>query len=104
MLAQILNSLKRRRIGLCLNSPENAIALSIDEKTSIQALERPNGHVLTNSNQIVRGMKSAYARHGTANLFSALEVATGVVHSMIFEKKRRVEFLEFMDQDRFRLA
>ena len=42
MLAQILNSLKRRRIGLCLNPPENAIVLSIDEKTGIQALERPN--------------------------------------------------------------
>ena len=85
-------------IGLYLNPPENAIVISVDEKTSIQALERPSGYVMTQSGEIVRGIKSTYTRHGVVNLFSALEVATGAVHSEIFERKRRVEFLEFMDQ------
>ena len=85
-------------VGLYLDPPKNAIVLSVDEKTSIQALERPSGYVRTKSGEVVRGIKSTYVRHGVVNLFSALEVATGLVHSNIFERKRRVEFLEFMDQ------
>src|SRR5271157_2159625 len=39
-----------------------------------------------------------FKRHGTLNLFAALEVATGAVHMQTTQQKRRVEFLEFMDQ------
>jgi hypothetical protein len=85
-------------IGLYLNPPENAVVISVDEKTSVQALERPSGYVMTKSGAIVRDIKSTYERHGVVNLVSALEVATGVVHSRIFERKRRIEFIEFMDQ------
>jgi transposase len=85
-------------IGLYLNPPENALVLSIDEKPSIQALERATGYVETDSGKIVRGFKSTYKRHGTLNLFAALEVATGAVHTQTTKQKRRLEFLEFMDQ------
>ena len=85
-------------IGLYLNPPENALVLSVDEKPSIQALERATGYVETSSGKVVRGLKSTYKRHGTLNLFAALEVATGAIHTQITQKKRRVEFLEFMDQ------
>lgn len=85
-------------VGLYLNPPENALVISIDEKPSIQALERSTGYVLTDSGKIVRGFKSTYKRHGTLNLFAALEVATGTVHTQTTQLKRRVEFLEFMDQ------
>lgn len=34
-------------IGLYLNPPENALVLSVDEKPTIQALERASGYVLT---------------------------------------------------------
>jgi len=84
-------------IGLYLNPPENALVLSVDEKPSIQALERKTGYVETNSGKIVRGFKSTYKRHGTLNLFAALEVATGAIHTQITKRKRRIEFLEFMD-------
>ena len=84
-------------VALYLNPPQNALVLSVDEKPSIQALERPVGYVHTGSGKIVRGMKSTYKRHGTLNLFAALEVATGVIRSQITAQKRRVEFLEFMD-------
>ena len=84
-------------VGLYLNPPENALVISVDEKPSIQALERATGYVETDSGKIVRGLKSTYKRHGTVNLFAALEVATGAVRGKFTEQKRRVEFLEFMD-------
>ena len=52
-------------IGLYLNPPQNALVLSVDEKPSIQALERARGYVQTSSGKIVQGMKSTYKRHGT---------------------------------------
>jgi transposase len=85
-------------IGLYLNPPENALVISIDEKPSIQALERSTGYVQTDNGKIVRGFKSTYKRHGTLNLFAALEVATGAIHTQTTQLKRRTEFLAFMDQ------
>ena len=84
-------------VGLYLNPPLNALVISVDEKPSIQALERRTGYVQTDSGKVVRGYKSTYKRHGTLNLFAALEVATGAVHTQTTAKKRRVEFLAFMD-------
>jgi transposase len=85
-------------VGLYLNPPENAIVISVDEKPSIQALERSTGYVATQNGKIVQGYKSTYKRHGTLNLFAALEVATGAIHTQTTQQKRRVEFLAFMDQ------
>jgi transposase len=85
-------------VGLYLNPPENALVISIDEKPSIQALERKTGYVETDNGKIVRAYKSTYKRHGTLNLFAALEVATGQVKTAITQLKRREEFLQFMDQ------
>jgi transposase len=85
-------------VGLYLNPPENALVISVDEKPSIQALERKTGYVETDNGKIVRGLKSTYKRHGTLNLFAALEVATGQVKTSITQLKRREEFLQFMDQ------
>ena len=85
-------------IALYLNPPENALVLSLDEKPSIQALERKTGYVQTRSGKIVRAYKSTYKRHGTLNLFAALKVATGEIHTKTTTLKRREEFLEFMDE------
>src|SRR5512136_2864174 len=85
-------------VGLYLNPPEKALVISVDEKPSIQALERKTGYVETDNGKIVRGLKSTYKRHGTLNLFAALQVATGEVKTSITQKKRRVEFLEFMNR------
>lgn len=85
-------------VGLYLNPPENALVISVDEKPSIQALERATGYVETDNGKIVRGFKSTYKRHGTLNLFAALEVATGAIHTQTTHQKRRLEFLAFMDQ------
>ncbi len=84
-------------VGLYLNPPEMALVIAVDEKPSIQALERATGYVVTDSGKIVRGFKSTYKRHGTLNLFAALHVATGMVKTQITTQKRRMEFLEFMN-------
>lgn len=84
-------------IGLYLNPPRNALVLSVDEKPSIQALERARGYVHTSSGKIVQGMKSTYKRHGTVNLFAALEVATGVIRGKTTQTKKRADFQAFMD-------
>jgi transposase len=73
------------------------LVLSVDEKPSIQALERARGYVQTSSGKIVQGMKSTYKRHGTINLFAALEVATGVIRGKITQTKKRADFQAFLD-------
>lgn len=85
-------------IGLYLNPPQNALVLSVDEKPSIQALERKTGYVYTSSGKVVRGLKSTYKRHGTINLFAALNVATGAIQSKTTTTKKRPDFQAFMDE------
>lgn len=85
-------------IGLYLNPPQNALVLSVDEKPSIQALERARGYVQTSSGKIVQGIKSTYKRHGTVNLFAALEVATGVIRGKTTQTKKRADFQAFLDE------
>lgn len=84
-------------IGLYLDPPKNALVLSVDEKPTIQALERARGYVQTSSGKVVQGLKSTYKRHGTINLFAALEVATGVIRGKTTTSKKRVDFQAFMD-------
>ncbi len=84
-------------VGLYLNPPEKALVICVDEKPSIQALERATGYVESESGKVVRGFKSTYKRHGTLNLFAALKVATGEVSTSTTTLKRREEFLHFMD-------
>lgn len=84
-------------IGLYLNPPENALVICVDEKPSIQALERKLGYVETSSGKIVQGLKSTYKRHGVLNLFAALHVATGVVKTQTTTQKKRPEFQAFLD-------
>ena len=85
-------------IGLYLAPPQKALVLCVDEKPSIQALERATGYVLTSSSKIVRGLKSTYKRNGTINLFAALDVATGMIQSKTTTEKKRPDFLEFMNE------
>ena len=84
-------------VGLYLNPPVNAVVLSVDEKPSMQAIEQSSGYVETDSGAVVRALKSTYKRHGTLNLFAALEVGTGQVHTKITDYKKRTDFLGFLD-------
>jgi transposase len=73
------------------------VVLSVDEKPSLQAIERASGYVETDSGKVVRGLKSTYKRHGTLNLFAALEVGTGQVRAKFTEFKKREDFRSFLD-------
>lgn len=84
-------------IGLYLSPPENAFVVSVDEKPSIQALERRTGFIETNDGKIIRAYKSTYKRNGTLNLFAALEIATGRINAKGTKRKTRQDFIEFMD-------
>src|SRR5271169_4899045 len=84
-------------VGLYLNPPENAIVLSIDEKPSIQALERAQGCIRLPNGRAVSGFAHEYERHGTPTPFAALETATGLVKAGHYKRRRRREFLDFMN-------
>ena len=85
-------------VGLYLAPPENAIVLCVDEKPSIQALERKQGYLKLPNGRALTGQSHDYKRHGTSTLFAALEVATGKVQVTHKKRRRRVEFLAFMNE------
>ncbi len=85
-------------VGLYLNPPENALVLSVDEKPHIQALERAQGWLKLPNGKALTGFQHDYKRHGTTTLFAALEVATGLVRGNHYPRRRRMEFLDFMNR------
>jgi len=85
-------------VGLYLDPPENAVVISVDEKPAIQALERAQGWLRLPNGQAVRGHNHEYKRHGTTTLFAALEVHTGTVAVGHYRRRRRREFLDFMNR------
>src|ERR1700739_2650233 len=85
-------------VGLYLQPPENAVVLAVDEKPHIQALERAQGWLKLPNGKAVTGFSHAYKRHGTTTLFAALDVATGLIKAGHYRRRRRVEFLDFMNR------
>ena len=85
-------------VGLYLHPPDNAIVLAVDEKPNIQALERAQGWLRLPDGKALTGFSHGYKRHGTTTLFAALEVATGHVTAGHYRRRRRREFLDFMNQ------
>ena len=84
-------------VGLYLNPPENAVVLSVDEKSQIQALDRTMP-VLPMQPGLVERRSHDYVRHGTTTLFAALEIATGKVTAAVRPRHRHQEFLAFLKQ------
>jgi transposase len=85
-------------VGLYLNPPEKALVLAVDEKPSIQALERAQGYLRLPDGKAVNGFSHCYKRHGTTTLFAALEITTGLVRTAHYNRRRRREFLDFMNE------
>jgi transposase len=83
-------------VGLYIDPPAKAIVLCVDEKPSIQALERAQGYLKLPSGRALSGQSHDYKRHGTTTLFAALEVGTGKIIAAHSKRRRRVEFLGFM--------
>jgi transposase len=64
-------------VGLYIDPPAKAIVLCVDEKPSIQALERAQGYLKLPNGRALTGQSHDYKRHGTTTLFAALEVRAG---------------------------
>jgi transposase len=85
-------------VGLYLSPPQNAVVLAVDEKPQIQALNRTQPMLPTTPARATHD----YRRHGTTDLFAALDIQTGRV---ITECRRRhtakdfVAFLETIDRN-----
>lgn len=85
-------------VGLYLDPPENAVVLCVDEKPHIQALERAQGWLKFPNGKALTGFNHNYKRHGTTTLFAALEVVTGLIKTGHYNRRRRTEFLDFMNK------
>ena len=72
--------------------------LCVDEKPHIQALERAQGWLRFADGRALTGFGHHYKRHGTTTLFAALEVATGQIHTQHARRRRRRNFLAFMNE------
>jgi transposase len=84
-------------VGLYLNPPQQAIVLSLDEKSQVQALDR-TAPMLPVRPGLPQRQTHDYVRHGTTTLFAALEVATGKVTDACYPRHRHQEFLRFLKQ------
>lgn len=81
--------------GLYLEPPVNAVVLSIDEKTSIQAKSRKHPTKGVQPGRPER-REFEYRRHGTASLIAALDVATGKVTATDVARNDSAHFVEFL--------
>jgi len=82
-------------VGLYLHPPENAVVLSVDEKSQIQALDRTQKTLPMQPGRAEKRTHD-YVRHGTTTLFAALEIATGKVTGLCRPRHRHQEFLVFL--------
>jgi transposase len=85
-------------VGLYMAPPENAIVLAIDEKPSIQALERAQGYLKLPNGRAITGQSHDYKRNETTTLFAALDLKSGKVVGRHYKRRRRIEFLDFMNK------
>ena len=85
-------------VGLYLAPPAHAVVIAVDEKPHIQALERAQGYLRLPNGHALRGFSHEYKRHGTSTLFAALNIATGHLTAGHYARRRRREFLDFMNE------
>ena len=83
-------------VGLYLNPPDAAVVLCVDEKSQIQALDR-TAPVLPLMPGVPERRTHDYKRHGTTNLYAALDVASGNVIAELTPRHRAEEFRRFLN-------
>ena len=82
-------------VGLYLSPPENAVVFCVDEKSSIQALDRTQPGLPMKQGRCGT-MTHDYKRHGTSTLFAALNTLTGDIIGQCMKRHRHQEFLAFL--------
>jgi len=83
-------------VGLYMSPPANALVLSVDEKSQIQALNRTQPILPLRPGTEERRTPD-YDRHGTTTLFAALDVKTGNVIGKCYARHRSLEFRNFLE-------
>lgn len=83
-------------VGLYVNPPDGALVLCVDEKTQVQALDR-TAPVLALRPGLPERRTHDYVRHGTTNLYAALDVASGKVITNMTDRHRAEEFRRFLN-------
>ena len=84
-------------VSLYMAPPANAAVFSVDEKPQIQALER-SAPVRPMIPGVPERRSFDYVRHGTIDLFAALNIATGKVTGKLSAQHRAIDFRDFLDQ------
>jgi transposase len=84
-------------VGLYMHPPRNAVVFSFDEKSQIQALQRAQPVLPMDLGQPERQTHN-YVRHGTLDLFAALNVATGEVLARCKQQHRAQDFVAFLGE------
>src|SRR5712671_3796349 len=82
-------------VGLYLHPPTNAVVLSVDEKTQIQALSRTQP-LLPLRPGLPERRTHDYLRHGLTSLYAAFNTASGEVVGACHPRHTAVEFLAFL--------
>lgn len=82
-------------VGLYLSPPENAVVFCVDEKTSIQALDRTQPGLPMKKGRCGT-MTHDYKRNGTSTLFAALNTLTGEVIGDCRQSHNHQDFLSFL--------
>jgi len=83
-------------VGLYLHPPERAVVLCADEKAQVQALDRSQPVLPMRPGQAERRTPD-YLRHGTTNLFAALDYKAGTVIGEFHRRHRALEFRSFLE-------
>ncbi len=82
-------------VGLYLNPPDNALVLSVDEKSGCQALDRTQPSLPIYPGRCGT-MTHDYKRNGTTTFFAAMEMAEGRVIAQCLSRNRHQDFLAFL--------
>jgi transposase len=82
-------------VGLYMHPPHNAVVFAVDEKSQIQALHRAQPILPMDIGHPERRTHN-YVRHGTVDLFAALNVATGEVIARCKPQHRAQDFVAFL--------
>jgi len=82
-------------VGLYMSPPENAVVFCVDEKSSIQALDRTQPGLPIKQGRCGT-MTHDYKRHGTSTLFAALNTLTGEIIGECKKRHTHKEFLSFL--------
>ena len=82
-------------VGLYMDPPENALVISVDEKTQIQALDRTQP-VLPLKEKAPKRLTATYKRNGTVALIAALAVHKGDITAKTMDSNTAENFLQFL--------